>query len=738
MKNYLGIFALLSLAPGVFGYQGAASPLLLKDLLEFARSSKVDGRLGISVYSTRHDRFEASHNDTAFFTPASCLKLITTAAALDAFPGNYFPTTTLHLNGVLSEKTFRGRVVIQGGGDPNVSGRFFPDEMAPLRPWADSLKALGIEEIIGSIVASDTFFTDPHRPKSWKPHHFESWYGAEVSALSYNDNCFNIVVSPGNSGGPVAIKVEPEVGYVEIRNQAKTVAGRARRIYVIQHPTQSLITITGTLGVSAGDQRYTLPVRNPPAYFRAALITVLADAGITFKQDPKSGVDNPKDTFIRKFSFTTAPLINAVEEVNQRSQNLHAELLLRHLGKKVKGVGTAVAGFAAEKEFLARMGLDSTHFLLADGCGLSDRNQVKPRSLALLLAAMTKHPQARDYVASLASPGLDGATGSRLRPYGPLEVIKMKTGSINSVQGLSGYAFGIDGDTLAVALFVNDFSGPAARASALLDSLYARIAMWYNKEREAVQTGQVLLATQNAPENYFARLRHFSEALEGRPYFLGPTGEGRFAKLEPNPLIDLSRFDCVTYMESVMALARSRRGPQLLPNIIALRYGSDTVSYSTRNHFFVADWLRNNASRVKVMRMPGDTVLSKPIHKKKFYTAKNIPGPSKDPVEEIPFLPYEKALDLIRNWKIGEAFLGVAFVTDIEGLDVTHTGFLVADRGKPPQLRHASSLEPKTVTTVDFHDYLVSRKGKCKGVLFFEFTDSAENPSSSPGKPARL
>jgi hypothetical protein len=83
-------------------------------------------------------------------------------------------------------------------------------------------------------------------------------------------------------------------------------------------------------------------------------------------------------------------------------------------------------------------------------------------------------------------------------------------------------------------------------------------------------------------------------------------------------------------------------------------------------------------------------------------------------------MPYDKALQMMTNWTHGERFLGVAFVTDIPGLDVTHTGFLLADGKNPPMLRHASQLKEKVVT-MPFREYLESRKGKCAGVLFFEF-----------------
>jgi D-alanyl-D-alanine carboxypeptidase/D-alanyl-D-alanine-endopeptidase (penicillin-binding protein 4) len=299
-------------------------------------------------------------------------------------------------------------------------------------------------------------------------------------------------------------------------------------------------------------------------------------------------------------------------------------------------------------------------------------------------------------------------------------LIRYKTGSISGVQGLCGYAFGIDGDTLAAALFINDFRGSPETASKLMDSLLVHVALFYNKERPALIEAHKLLNRPEAPAGYVDRLKFFSGALMDRPYFLGPTGEGRFGRIEPAPLMDLSRFDCVTYIESSMGLALSSQPRDVLPRILSLRYGSDTIDYQTRNHYFVEDWLKHNSALVRVVRFPGDSLLRKPIDKQKFFASKKLPWPGPNPVAEIPFMPYAKALDMMSHWTFGEKFLGVAFVTDIAGLDVTHTGFLMADGKNPPILRNASQLLHH-VADMPFKEYLEGRKGKCAGVLFFEF-----------------
>ena len=717
----------LTPAPRVLpkSYPSQPSPFLTRELDSLFRRSRVGGRVGISVYSTRYQRFEAAINDTEWFTPASCLKLIVTAAALDTFPVNFFPVTALYMFGTPQGGTLRGRIRVSGGGDPNISDRFFPDALTPLNPFLDSLKRMGVDTLRGAVDVDESYFVGPRRPQAWKQHHFNTWYGAEVTALSFNDNCFTVTVSPGaKPGAPVNVSIQPDVGYVRIVNKARTGAGGRRRLALLQDPDSTILTLKGSLGMRASGGRMILPVRNPAQYFRASLLKAMANRGLVFIPDTGAAASVAQSPPAATFRFTTAPFIDVIEEINQRSQNLHAEMTLRHLGKFIKGEGSSDAGVRAEREFLSRLGVDPSGFQLFDGCGLSPNNRVKPRALASLLARMARHRYGADYINSLAAPGLDGATGRRLRPYMGMNLMRFKTGTISEAHGLCGYVFGIDGDTLAVTLFVNDFRSSGEAASRLLDSLLARTAMWYNKERPAVIEAHKLLTRPDVPKNYPERLKYFSHALEEKPYFLGPTGEGRFALIEPAPLMDLNRFDCVTFIESAMALSLSLETRDVLPKILSIRYRSDSVAYPSRNHYFVEDWLRNNSTLVRVVRFPGDTVVSKAIDKIKFYQTKQLPGPAVNPMCEIAFMPYDKALAMLGDWKYGEKFLGVAFVANIPGLDVTHTGILISENNQPPRLRMASQLLQK-VTTVDFKEYLESRRGKCAGVLFFEFLPQA-------------
>lgn len=698
---------------------GITSPVLVQELRDLHARSGVGGELAISIRSIRHQRFEAGWNDSLPFVPASTLKLVVTAAALDAIPDDA-PHTTLEVAGSLHGRTLHGELRLHGGGDPNISDRFYKDGVTPLLDWADSLRALGIDTVRGRVTASDAYFAGPRRPAAWHARHFEAWYGAEVSALSFNDNAYEITAGPGaRAGDAPRIVLSPDVGHVRVLNQARTVNGARNRLTVTQRADEPVAIVTGTVGARAAPRTWLLPVRDPAGFFRAAFLAALRERGIVVVDAPVSGTL----PILHVLRFSAAPLASLVDEVNQRSQNLHAELLLRHLGRAVSGEGSAEAGLAAERAFLARLGLDTSAFDLHDASGLSSRNRVQARALALLLDRMTRHPQRAEYLASLALPGVDGATGKRLRDYAGSGLVRYKTGTLNGVAALAGYAFAADGDTLAMVMLLNGYPGGGAAASDLLDTLFMHGALWFNKERPTLAEAHRLLTQTGAPPfgDHAARLRHFSMALRGRPYFLGPTGEGRFADADPLPLADLARMDCVTYMENVIALSRARTAADFLPALLPVRYHGDTVRYAARNHYFPSEWVRNNPRDFRVLEIPGDTVHAKTMHRKALLAGKGIDG--EDLEVTLRYVPYERALELARDWTLGPRFLGVAFMTARDGLDATHTGFVDATDGRPV-LRHASQLQGQ-VTDQDFAEYLESRRGRCSGVLFFEFLDPA-------------
>ncbi len=720
------LLCLILLCLGVYSHslESAKALIFPQSILDTLQnrfsSSHLGGRFAISLYSSKYNRYEIKSNDNQWFTPASCLKIFVTGTSMHHFPINHFFETKVQLKGNLHNKTFKGNITFIGSGDPNISGRFFEQENGIMSQWIDSLKALGIDTISGKIEFRDDRFPGSSKPPYWKKNYYNKWYGAEVSALSYNDNCYNVKVIPADSLDSLAsVQFLPNLGFTKVTNKVLTVSGKKSNIIYKLHPDSNIIFLEGTLGQNSQASTYTFPVRNPTDFFKSAFLYFLKEKGVTYSSQEEPNHSNP--TLQKTFRFKTAPTTNIYEEINQRSQNLHAELLLRSLGVHVKEKGTREAGIQAEKEFLHHLGVDSGSFQFYDASGLSTSNKIKPQALVMYLHKMSRQPYGKAFIQSLATPGVHGYKGKRLKHL--KNKIKIKTGFINGVQGLTGYIFTQDGDTLSFALFLNGYQSNYSVATQFIDSSITYITSQYNRSQTSIDFAKKLYTSPNLPTHYPKRLIYFSKKLIGKPYKGGPTGEGRNAHVSPAPLVNLNEFDCVTYIEHVMALSQSSNAQSLIPTLNKIRYLKGEPQFRQRKHFFIEDWIKQSPEWVQLVRFPNDTTATKISDKKKFYGFKKMDYKQKNPTTTLSYVPYDKAIQLMENWTYGEKFLGVGFVTKIPWLWVTHTGFLDAtqmDSTNRPLLRHASSKQKK-VATVDFKEYLLSRKGKCLGVVFFEF-----------------
>ncbi|MDR1759769.1 MAG: D-alanyl-D-alanine carboxypeptidase/D-alanyl-D-alanine-endopeptidase [Fibrobacter sp.] len=692
----------------VLGAASAGLPLHLLDSLA------PGSRLGISIRSVKQNKPVLEVNAGDYFTPASTLKTLTTASAVSLLPIQYEPQTHLFLEGSLSGKTFSGDLRIRGEGDPNISGRYYPHALYMLEVMADSMKAFGIDTLQGKIVMDTSYFRGARKPPQWNTRHFNSWYAAEISPLSFNDNCVLIKLKPGEKAGDTAlITLEPDVPYVQIKNQLLTSEGKRRKWIYEADPDKAVFSFSGEIGVGVDSASLVLPVRNPAAYFQAAFQKVLADKGITYL--PNASI--PRGILIKSFSFSAAPLLSILDEINQRSQNLHAEILFRNLGQIIENEGSAAGGVRAEKRFLDLAGISDSNFQRVDGSGLSDLNKVKPGSVSELLAFMARSPQKNFYIESFASPMI-GTGSKRMTALKAPGQTRFKTGFINEAHGLAGYVYTLTGDTLTVALYLNDTGkNPDAKCRAFLDTVWTTIVDDMNNDYGSLLEMKRLWLDARYITDFDARTAHFSKEFLGRPYLLGPLGEGEFGG---KPLVYTDSFDCVTYMEHVLAMAYAVHEDSLFNQLQQLRYTGGEIDYLTRKHYFVEDWMRD-ARFSKMVPMEGDTTIVRELPKKQFFAKAGLTYEKDNPKTEIRYLPYEKVLKWAKQpWEKPAQVYGIAFVGKSEAIDVTHTAFLILEPGKKPLMRHASSLQNKVADQL-FDSYLESRKGKTPGVVFFEF-----------------
>jgi D-alanyl-D-alanine carboxypeptidase/D-alanyl-D-alanine-endopeptidase (penicillin-binding protein 4) len=415
--------------------------------------------------------------------PASNMKVVTGAAALEALGPDYRFRTEVAATGPVERGMLRGDLVVRGSGDPAVSARFGGgDARAVFRAWADSLRARGVTRVEGRVVGNDDALDDVPLGRGWAWDDVDSGYSAEVGALQFNEGVIGVRVAPGaRPGDPARVMLDPPTGYVPVEARVTTAAaGTPPRVDAVRAPEGPGIVVTGVVPVDTPEVREEVAVRDNTLYFATVLRETLREAGIEVGGDAVDADALPEAERGARapalFTHASAPLREVLAAFLKPSQNQIGELLLKTLGRELRGAGTASAGRAAVDSLVRTWGLDAGALSQADGSGLSRYNLVAPELLAGILEHMLRSPHREAWHAALPVGGVDGTLAGRFRGT-PLEGrLHAKTGTLNGVRALSGYVPGPDGRPLVFSILVNHHTRSARDADRVIDAALLRIS----------------------------------------------------------------------------------------------------------------------------------------------------------------------------------------------------------------------------------------------------------------------
>lgn len=422
-------------------------------------SKKLQGAiLGIKVYSfkTRETVFE--QNPGQLFSVASNMKLATTAAALARLGADHRLSATLYRRGKIVSRVLKGDLVIIGRGDPNISGRFHGgDTESVLDTWARTLKAVGVDRVEGSIIADGTAYGTEAVPPGWPRNQLEKWYCAPVSPLSINDNCFDVTISPGAAPKkPAKIVLRPRTGVAKLNNKCTTTSSRKKhRIWISRRPGTNEVTVKGAFWQRSRPQTFNVTIHNPPLVFASALAEALKRQGITPGGTVKVASKPVETKGLVPVAQHSTLLASAIAVANKRSQNLHAEILLRELARK-SGSGSRRDGIKSVVDFFASFGVRKSRVSPADGCGLDRSTKLSPSAIVALLAYMRSRPDLRIFKESLAVSGCDGTLKNRFKGKELKGRVHAKTGYVRGAGALSGYAVNEAGEEFAFSIVINN------------------------------------------------------------------------------------------------------------------------------------------------------------------------------------------------------------------------------------------------------------------------------------------
>jgi len=458
---------------------------LQKELdLIFSDPSIGNALCGVAIKSLATGEIVYFRNARKAFVPGSNLKLFTTAAALQELGPLYQFHTDLYRDGNLEKNgILNGDLILLGTGDPSISAGFHQgNSIAVFENFCDSLKRRGVKEISGRIIGDDNYFDDEILGAGWAWDYQSDYYAAQISALSLNDNCLDLLITPGDSAGALAgISTIPATDYVQIENKLITVPEGKTKINVHRIRKENKIICSGTIASDQKEVQEAVTVENPTLYSAFVFREMLERRGIAVHGeatdiDDLHDFNYSRESTTRVAQYNSPPLREIITTTLKESKNLYAELLLRTLGKESTGVGNAAAGIKTTCKVLTGMGIDTTQISIKDGSGLSRKDFITPMSVVTLLTFMSRHSFAKIFYESLPIAGTDGTLQRRMLGTAAAGNVHAKTGTLDFVKALSGYVTSRDGEQFVFSILINNYKVSHSIANRIQDTMCERLA----------------------------------------------------------------------------------------------------------------------------------------------------------------------------------------------------------------------------------------------------------------------
>jgi len=422
-----------------------------------ASQTQAKVRIAVQIIDPTTGAIIYSRNASTPMTPASNMKLITTAAALKYLGADFMYQTRVGLAG--------NSLAVIGSGDPLLGDKVTAEKLSfdprwMLKDIAQQLQAANLASV-KDIIVDSSIFDDERVHPSWPKEEINRPYACEVSGLNYNGNCIEIIAE--TIGGKVQLTIDPQTAYVEIINKCAPAAKPPDTVWGARQAGSNVITVMGTCHRQC--QPVSVTIDRPPVFLGFLLAEELRRNGIAVTgrlvEKEIASVEQFKSVAIYHSSIW-----DVLERCNKDSLGLAAEALLKTIAASkqasVKG-GSWPAGQQYLSQYLLSLGIPSDQFVIDDGSGLSEKNRLSANAISAVLLDLYKGADWRRYKETLAVGGIDGTASKWFNEPKYKGKVFGKSGYIEGVKAFSGVCTTASGERI-FAILTNNANGNTREA----------------------------------------------------------------------------------------------------------------------------------------------------------------------------------------------------------------------------------------------------------------------------------
>lgn len=425
--------------------------------------------IGIKVINLSKKSVIYQKNNKLLFRPASNMKILTSAVALDFLGTNYNFNTTLSTDGTISNNIIQGNVILKSDFDPMLTEKDFDN-------LVKQLKEKDISQINGDLILDISNIDTLEWNRDWAWDDEPNYYAPHISSISLNGNCVDIIVKATSPGKKPAVFLSPEYQNLHIINNGITTDTSSKSNISITrnwYYRNNTIIINGNISLNDKQASETVNLEKPHLQILLLFYQKLLDNGIKLSGTLDIKRDFTISQNLTKLAIISHDIKTILKKFNKESDNLTGEMLLRLFAyKKFNTPGSSEKGSEVVKSYIAKLKLDPSKYQIIDGSGLAPTNYINNDLIITILENIYSNQEMfAIFYETLPIAGVDGTLSRRMKNSLAYNNVRAKTGTINGVSSLSGYVKNKNGDILAFSIFIQNHVSQLSKARFFQDEI---------------------------------------------------------------------------------------------------------------------------------------------------------------------------------------------------------------------------------------------------------------------------